>query len=188
MQKLLFPLLVLFPILTVPAKAQRSVMPGDTVRMSLHSGGAPVRGVITAATVDRITLRFIDGDERIFPATTIRSINLLDGRTQARGGWARAGFVLGMLGGAAIAATRGRSGLEGSGRSLGRTSIGAMVGGLVGAAAGLSLSWNFEKNHWVEVRVPEPVPSLPPGGRAAVALVAGAGAESTVLVGLRLRR
>lgn len=168
-----------------PVAAQRIVTPGDTVQVALRSGGQTLRGVLRAASADGITLRLWDGEDRILPASAVRSMNMLDGRTQPRGQWARGGFVVGMLAGTVI---RVMETSDGSGFHLGRTSAAAILGGLGGAVFGLAISWNFENNHWIAARTPGPDTESVSPRRSSAALVAGTGAESTVLIGVRLRR
>jgi hypothetical protein len=175
-------------LLASPAYAQPTVAPGDTVQVALWSGGTALRGILQAATVDRITLRLGDGEDRVLPTSDVRTMNMLDGRKQAKGRWARGGFVVGMLAGATYSVAEHSGGSGNAWRKLGRMSVAALAGGLPGAVLGLAIGWNFEDNHWIAVRIPGPDTEREPARWPAAALVAGPGTESTVLVGVRLRR
>lgn len=182
--RLLLPFLVCLPL--APALAQRPLLAGDTVQVTLTDGGPPLRGTVTASRVDRITLRIGPGDDREIFTSVIHSMNRLDGRKRATARGAQVGLLTGILAGVGLSALDALSN-GASEFNAGQIPARLLIGGLAGTLVGVTAGVGFETNRWVPTEVPAGERGTGfAGGR--VTPVVGGGVESHLLVGVRLRR
>ena len=180
-------------LLTSPsvAMAQRIVAPGDTVQVRLTGGGKALHGVALSATDHSLVVQQVNGADQQIAAESARSIHVLDGRTSGAGKGAGRGFVVGALVGGAFGLLAVASTDEGDGLNFEAGVIPVVMGklGLVGGFLGFVIGSTTQVNRWVPALLPA-TPGQALGGRPAAryAPTISMGVESTVLVGLRLRR
>ena len=173
------------------AMAQRIVVPGDTVQVRLTGGGRALQGVALSATDQSLVVRQVNGADQQIAAELTRSIRILDGRTNGAGKGAGRGLVIGALVGGAFGLLAVATSSDGDFLPYGAGIIPVAIGklGLVGGFLGFVIGSTTQINRWVPALLPA-TPGQALGGRPAAryAPTISMGVESTVLVGLRLRR
>ena len=171
------------------ASAQRQAVPGDTLQLVIGSWRNTVRGVLTGFTPDSVVLGVVGGGERRIAVSGVVATRVLEGREPATGTGAKAGFLAGFLMGGAL-------GLSASPQTHGYFQFGeeiaivaAGAGGLAGALVGAILGSAGRQERWVfgQLAAADGGSGRPVRAAQLVPTVR-MGVESTVLVGLRLRR
>lgn len=170
-------------------EAQRVAVPGDTVRVELIGVPRRVSGVVESVTDQGVTIRHEDGEPSILNPPSIRSADILAGRQAklGRGALIGAGFgvVIGLVAG--LGDTAGLYSDEG----LGAVMIPIMMaaGGVAGGAVGAVVGGTCRCKRWVPGRFVRAASLSPPTpGEWRPSPVLRLGAESTVLLGIGVRR
>jgi hypothetical protein len=168
--------------------AQRTLTVGDTVRVLRPGYQKPDQGVVQDVSPAGLDLCGRQAECINIPSSAVLYAKVLNGRRPAFGRGAAIGGIVGMASGVALGMmVMGEdNGLFDFGPEV--ILAGAVVMGVGGLAAGAVIGSFFTQPRWTLAELPPTRLTDSPRSAPGLGLLARMGAESTVLVGVRLRR
>ncbi len=187
MSRLQIVLIAALHLAPTAAEAQRLIAPGDTVRVMVAGDNRFIDGSVTALPEGGIVLRRHDGSDAFYRTDAVLAIRVRHGTRPATGRGALLGALAGVGVGVWVGVAMMQDGfINAGGEAIALAvpvfaGIGALVGVLVGSFVQLP-------DNYVRAAIPVPPVPAAPQGDGGSRLMVGMGAESTVLVGVRLRQ